>query len=104
MLTDAAFLDCDGSLFEYSFCEPPYYERWGSPTEPSTHFRHNGRANVAFCDGHVRAMPMVHSHAAGWCPSEWYGQKDGVVPHTEEEYRAAEFGYLGEDNELHDRR
>lgn len=44
---------------EYPFCEPP---QWVSPNgalagalSPSVHFRHNGRANVAWCDGHVTA-------------------------------------------------
>jgi prepilin-type processing-associated H-X9-DG protein len=103
MLTDTAFLDCDGELFEYSFCEAPYYEMWGSRADPSTHFRHNGLTNVAFCDGHVRALPMVMTHASGWCPSEYYGG-EGVVAHTEESYREARFGFLGEDNSLYDRR
>lgn len=99
MLTDAAFLDCEGRLFEYSFCEAPYYEPWSSPSNPSTHFRHHGLANVAFCDGHARAMPMVHTHSSGWCP---YGE--GLVPHTEEDYRAAGLGFLSADNSLYDRR
>jgi prepilin-type processing-associated H-X9-DG protein/prepilin-type N-terminal cleavage/methylation domain-containing protein len=30
-----------------------------SPTEPTVHFRHNGRANVLFCDGHVASMPLA---------------------------------------------
>ena len=103
MLTDTAFLDCEGRLFEYSFCEAPYYERWDSPADPSTHFRHNGRTNVAFCDGHARAMPLVYTHASGWCPSSYYGG-EGVTAHTEEGYREARLGFLGEDNELYDRR
>lgn len=44
---------------EYPFCEPP---QWVSPSgvlagalSPSVHFRHGGRANVAWCDGHVTA-------------------------------------------------
>lgn len=103
MLTDTAFLDCEGNLFEYSFCEAPYYQRWGSPVEPSTHFRHNGFTNVAFCDGHARHMPMITTHASGWCPSSYYGG-EGVVPHTAEAYEEARIGFLGEDNSLYDRR
>jgi prepilin-type processing-associated H-X9-DG protein/prepilin-type N-terminal cleavage/methylation domain-containing protein len=30
-----------------------------NPTERTTHFRHNGRANVLFCDGHVVSMPLA---------------------------------------------
>ncbi len=103
MLTDTAFLDCEGKLFEYSFCEPPYYEFWNSLVEPSTHFRHNGLTNVAFCDGHARAMPLVYTHASGWCPSSYSGG-EGVTPHTAEDYEAGRLGFLGEDNSLYDRR
>ncbi len=99
LLTDTAFLDCEGNLFEYSFCEAPYYQLWHSPANPSTHFRHNGMAVVAFCDSHVRAMPMAYTHSSGWCP---YGE--GVTPHTADDYREAHLGFLGEDNSLYDRR
>ncbi len=99
MLTDTAFLDCEGNLFEYSFCEAPYYELWHSPADPSTHFRHNGMAVVAFCDAHVRAMPMAYTHSSGWCP---YGE--GMTPHTADDYRKAHLGFLGQDNSLYDRR
>ena len=30
-----------------------------SPTERTTHFRHNDRANVLFCDGHIVPMSMA---------------------------------------------
>jgi len=103
MLTDTAFLDCERKFFEYSFCEAPYYELWGSPSDPSTHFRHNGMTTVVFCDGHARAMPMIASHASGWCPSSWIGG-EGVVPHTDEVYAEAGLGFLGVDNSLYDRR
>ncbi|HUU54297.1 MAG TPA: prepilin-type N-terminal cleavage/methylation domain-containing protein [Armatimonadota bacterium] len=103
MLTDTAFLDCEGNLFEYSFCEAPSYEFWDSPVEPSTHFRHNGFTNAAFCDGHARAMPLVYTHASGWCPSSYYGG-EGVTAHTAEAYETARLGFLGEGNELYDRR
>jgi prepilin-type processing-associated H-X9-DG protein len=91
MLTDAAFLDEEGNLIEYSFCEAPYYEFWGSAADPSTHFRHNGRANVAFCDGHARAMPMAMTQASGW----WL---------TKEDFETNRLGFLSEDNSLYDRR
>ena len=103
MLTDTAFLDCEGYLFEYSFCEAPISET-AAPTmacrykNPSTHFRHNGRANVAFCDGHVTAMEMVASYSNGCCPFGYPFQ------YTETDYQEAGFGFLGEDNSLYDRR
>jgi len=99
MLTDTAFLDCEGNLFEYGFCEAPYYQYWwNSPADPSTHFRHNGMTNVAFCDGHARAMKMAYTHSSGWCPSV-----TGLTPHTADDNRKAGLGFVGADNELYDR-
>jgi prepilin-type processing-associated H-X9-DG protein len=56
MFADTAMSRKDG-VQEYPFAEPP---RWVAPSgklagalSPSVHFRHNGRANVAWCDGHV---------------------------------------------------
>ncbi len=65
MFADAAFLQFYPYTYaiEYSFIEPPYwsyiYLNWGWEfrPEPSIHFRHNGMANFAFCDGHVKALP-----------------------------------------------
>jgi prepilin-type processing-associated H-X9-DG protein/prepilin-type N-terminal cleavage/methylation domain-containing protein len=36
-----------------------YYVQPKTTEIPTTHFRHGGRANVLFCDGHVAAMPMA---------------------------------------------
>ena len=92
MLTDSAFLDEDGKLIEYSFCEAPYYESYGwSLADPSTQFRHTGRANVAFCDGHARSMTIAMTHASGW----WLSKED---------FERNRLGFLGEDNSLYDRR
>jgi len=98
MLTDTAFLNCEGDLNEYSFCEAPYYQFWQIPANPSTHFRHHGMANVAFCDGHARAMPMVTTHSNGWCPMP------PEEPLSGDDYREARIGFLGQDNSLYDRR
>jgi prepilin-type processing-associated H-X9-DG protein len=58
MFSDTAFARAAG-LQEYAFCEP---RKWVGATGklrgqliPSMHFRHAGRANVAWCDGHVSA-------------------------------------------------
>ena len=99
MFTDTAFLDCEHKLIEYSFCEAPYFEHWRLPADPSTHFRHNGMTNVAFCDGHVRGMRMAYTHSSGWCP---YGED--ITPHTADDYRDHRLGFLGQDNSLYDRR
>jgi prepilin-type processing-associated H-X9-DG protein/prepilin-type N-terminal cleavage/methylation domain-containing protein len=65
---DAATLDSNKQLIEYSFIEAPYYEAWGnSPSDPTCHFRHSGHANFAFADGHVAPlMPADHIHVSGW--------------------------------------
>lgn len=74
MFADAAFLMGSGKrarLIEYSFAEPPRFASGGTPW-PSIHFRHRGRANVAWCDGHVTAESIERSdarssdHALGW--------------------------------------
>lgn len=63
MFADAGLAYPDGCI-EYSFIEPPYWadasgvrEDWGSPV-PSVHFRHSGRANAVWCDGHVSSESM----------------------------------------------
>lgn len=56
MFTDTAFPRSTG-LQEYPFSEPwvSEYEpgQYGGPLNASVHFRHLGRANVAWCDGHA---------------------------------------------------
>lgn len=79
MFTDAAYRQYYTGrgyyLTEYSFCEPPWrvdatphgpYVNQGTPSEwwlllPTIHFRHLGRTNVAWCDGHVAATRLTHS-------------------------------------------
>ena len=60
MFADAA-LPQDGYVIEYSFLEPPHFptvefpqgnEAWGFAS-PSMHFRHRGRVNVLWADGHI---------------------------------------------------
>ena len=74
MFADAAFLSGSGSkakLIEYSFAKPPRFAD-GSAPWPSIHFRHRGKANVAWADGHVSAETLSRtdgpsaSHALGW--------------------------------------
>lgn len=65
MFCDCAFLQFYPRTIaiEYSFMEPPYWSfialNWGVYFRPvpSIHFRHNGMANFAFVDGHVKALP-----------------------------------------------
>jgi len=62
MFCDAAFPQPYGSnpkyLIEYSFAEPYHWVIFPGAessfrADPSIHFRHNGRANVVWCDGHI---------------------------------------------------
>jgi prepilin-type processing-associated H-X9-DG protein/prepilin-type N-terminal cleavage/methylation domain-containing protein len=59
---DAAF--STPTLIEYSFVEPPV-NAWGENT-PSIHFRHRGRANVAWADGHVSSELFEWTREASW--------------------------------------
>ncbi|MBX7256229.1 MAG: DUF1559 domain-containing protein, partial [Candidatus Hydrogenedentes bacterium] len=60
MFADAA-MPQEGYIVEYGFLEPPLFvtddyprgnQDWGFAS-PSLHFRHDGRVNVVWCDGHV---------------------------------------------------
>jgi len=58
MFADTGMTKPDG-VQEYPYAEPPRSVRpsgkLDSALSPSVHFRHAGRANVAWCDGHVTA-------------------------------------------------
>lgn len=68
MFADTAMTKPDSGqpyYLEYSFAEPYYFvvngkpdASWGQPS-PSIHFRHNGKANVAWSDGHVTAEAIA---------------------------------------------
>jgi len=84
MFCDCAFPQPYGNnptyLIEYSFAEPC---RWvfspgvesGYRPDPSIHFRHRGRANVVWCDGHISAEPLetrAEDHFTRW-EIGWFG-------------------------------
>jgi prepilin-type N-terminal cleavage/methylation domain-containing protein/prepilin-type processing-associated H-X9-DG protein len=90
MFADAA-MPQQGYIVEYSFIEPPkavsHSHPRGAPGDffmsPSIHFRHYGRANVIWCDGHIS------SERWEWAPREnvygainanwnvgWFGPKN----------------------------
>ncbi|MFA5240074.1 MAG: prepilin-type N-terminal cleavage/methylation domain-containing protein [Phycisphaerae bacterium] len=56
MFADTAF-NQNGSLIEYSFAEPYFWVRksklQNTHPYPSIHFKHNGRTNIGWADGHV---------------------------------------------------
>jgi prepilin-type processing-associated H-X9-DG protein/prepilin-type N-terminal cleavage/methylation domain-containing protein len=99
MFADAAMpqIDANGShyLVEYSFVEPPLFPTpshphgnpdWGYAA-PSIHFRHNGRANVLWADGHATsekwewAEPRTNIFGGDnyrWGVG-WFGPKDNSL-------------------------
>ena len=58
MFTTAAYAVASG-LQEYAYCEPPFWDFGSGPSgnrpAPTVHFRANGKALVAWCDGSVTA-------------------------------------------------
>lgn len=61
MFTDAAIGQAGNMLVEYSFAAEPvfYYSGTGYPSStPSIHFRHRGKASIAWADGHVTSEKM----------------------------------------------
>lgn len=95
MFADAA-IPQNGYLVEYSFIEPPHYVTSAEPQgmsaagflSPTIHFRHFGRANVLWADGHVTSEKWA------WAPeTNIYGGKN----------RRWAVGWFGpEDNRLFD--
>jgi len=51
-----------------------YYVHPYNNQVPTTQFRHNGRANVLFCDGHVDSMPMAPGTLDTRMPQENIGR------------------------------
>ncbi len=86
MFADSAFAGVADGVIEYSFAEPrfhPQYVHWGARMDPSIHFRHLGRANVAWCDGHVDRRRRTFSWASGLYEGDpaavdvgWFGPDD----------------------------
>ncbi|MEW6356539.1 MAG: prepilin-type N-terminal cleavage/methylation domain-containing protein [Planctomycetota bacterium] len=96
MFSDTALLGSNVGdkyrIIEYSFLTAPFYEAYDNrAATPSTHFRHGGKANVIFCDGHVATM----------CPA----CRMSVNPRygTVDDFKRARIGFLGEDNSIFDR-
>jgi prepilin-type N-terminal cleavage/methylation domain-containing protein/prepilin-type processing-associated H-X9-DG protein len=63
MFADSAYLK-NGNLIEYSFAEAPYSLYNGrivtySLMYPTIHFRHRGKANVGWVDGHISSQEMA---------------------------------------------
>ena len=74
-------------IVEYSFAEA-YNDvadnlpvRETDRAKPSIHFRHNGKANVVWCDGHVsqETMTFSDSHAYKGQNIGWFGPRDNSL-------------------------
>ena len=83
IFADAAMARADGGeyLIEYSFVQPPCFNDgdqvrpdWGTPM-PSMHFRHRGKASIAWGDGHVDHRQRSFSYPGvtyyGAEPEKW---------------------------------
>lgn len=60
-------------VIEYSFAHPPFFTgTYGGPADPSIHFRHEGRVNAVWLDGHVdrRELDFTRSNIYGVSQAE----------------------------------
>lgn len=72
MFADTAFYQHNKYLIEYSFAEPRFWISDGKVLTssfplPSIHFRHRGRANVGWADGHTSSQEMGNFHSDNDC-------------------------------------
>jgi prepilin-type N-terminal cleavage/methylation domain-containing protein/prepilin-type processing-associated H-X9-DG protein len=73
-------------LIEYSFAEAYHFLDDKQPKEtgladPTIHFRHRGRANVVWCDGHVSSEPMTVTKEEKFTRYNigWFGTADNML-------------------------
>ena len=77
MFCDTAFPQPYGNptyVIEYSFVESYMFPN-GGQAQPSIHFRHNGYANVIWCDGHVSSEKMTLNYSTQFDKFKvgWFG-------------------------------
>jgi prepilin-type processing-associated H-X9-DG protein/prepilin-type N-terminal cleavage/methylation domain-containing protein len=90
MFCDTAFPQPYGNhpeyLIEYSFAEAYHWvfepgKESSNRADPSIHFRHRGRANVVWCDGHVTTEELkteAEPHFTRWHIG-WFGPSDNSL-------------------------
>ena len=89
MFADTAFPQPYGSspthLIEYSFVEPYHWVfqpgvESGFRADPSIHFRHRGRANVVWCDGHISAERLEEEGPGHFTAKDigWFGPPNNL--------------------------
>jgi len=63
MFADTAYKMRSGGLIAYSFTHAPKWvpSLFGGGPDPTIHFRHAGKTNVAWVDGHASSEPMTYS-------------------------------------------
>ncbi|MFH1746489.1 MAG: type II secretion system protein [Planctomycetota bacterium] len=86
MFSDAAFAATANGVIEYSFSEPrfhPEYLHYDARLDPSIHFRHQGQASIAWCDGHVGRRSRTFTWSSGFYEGDpvqenigWFGETD----------------------------
>lgn len=95
MFTDAAMPQSNPypHLIEDSFCWTPFHLNFSPPyapsqwmTDPTIHFRHLGRANVIWCDGHVSTEEMSFTKPTNIYGADnnswgigWFGPRDNSL-------------------------
>ncbi len=92
MFADAA-MPQPGNIIEYGFLEPPLPVTFANPrgdtaygSSPSIHFRHWGRVNVVWCDGHISSerwewAPVENIYGARnsrWAVG-WFGPRTNML-------------------------
>ena len=91
MFCDTAYPQPYGNptyLIEYSFAEAYQFLDGQKPpaasgqADPTIHFRHGGRANVVWCDGHVSQETMTFSATANGFKNQnvgWFGPTNNTL-------------------------
>ena len=94
VFADAAAVNCinwpactQNSFTESWYLEPP------SDAYPTTHFRHNGVANVSFLDGHVESRMR-----------SWVTLPSWLSPTQVQEMQNRRLGFVGDDDRYYQRR
>ena len=80
---DSAFAGAEG-VIEYSFLEPSVWPDYPDyRPDPSMHFRHSGKANIAWLDGHTSGHAMTSTNWSQLYPTDpeplgigWFGPDD----------------------------
>lgn len=85
--TDAAMGQAKSVLIEYSFATSPLFPGYNFPSSsPSVHFRHRGKANIVWADGHTSSEAMewtVPTNVYGASNQQlglgWFGPRDNSL-------------------------